>query len=493
METTAGSQVGSQIAGARPSLGTTILRNTIALFTGGLAIKGLNFAFNIFVVRLLGEAGLGQYASVTAFVGMFGVFFELGLAQYVQRSIAQDRSKTQELFWNLVALRLILACGGVVAITSLAMLLGYEPHLQLGILLYSLTFLLAALLMPLTTLLAANERFDLVATVQVLNQLVTIGVGLFFLLTGAGFLALVYTGFVAMPAQIAVAVWAVRRYRMGPLPLRIEPHTWNGFLRASLPFGITSLALTFNFHADTVILGMFHNDAVVGWYNAAYRLVFNLVSLSGSFLAVITPSLAREHRADPARVRSWTRASIRGLALPALPIAVGVSLLAQPIVQLLYGEPFAPAGLVLAIICWDVPLLLFTALCGNITAAVELERPAARIYLISAALNLVLNLALIPLFGMYAAAAITVVTDLVSAWLFFRLLSQRMQIEGLGRALLRTAAAAALMGVAVWLARPLPLPLVVAVGALTYGGLVLALGLIDLRVLVPRARQLLRR
>nr|MCU0494346.1 oligosaccharide flippase family protein [Chloroflexaceae bacterium] len=255
------------------NLGRILLRNTLAVISGDVAIRLLNVLFTIVTVRLLGDVGLGQYAMTIAFVGLFGVFFELGLTQYFERTIAQNPASTQSLFWNLVALRLMLAVGGVVVISGLAVLWGHEPSVVTAIILFSLTFLLSAFLSPLTTLFTANERFDISTGMQVVNQLITIVLGTVLLWLGFGFLALIYTGFVAMPIQILISIWAIRRYQLGPLPFQIAPASWGTFIKASIPFGITSLALTFNFNADTVILSFFRGAEEVGWYNAAYRMV----------------------------------------------------------------------------------------------------------------------------------------------------------------------------------------------------------------------------
>src|SRR5262249_35736713 len=163
------------------------------------------------------------------------------------------------------------------------------------------------------------------------------------------------------------------------LRFQIDPSTWLAFIRASVPFGLTSLALTFNYNADTVILDHFHNASVVGWYSVAYRLVFSLVAIARGFLDAVTPSLAREHVNNPERVRSWVRKSTQWMLLFGLPAVMGISLLAWQIVTLLYGPSFEPAGVALAVLAWDIPLMLVCAFCGNVTAAVGLEKPAARI------------------------------------------------------------------------------------------------------------------
>ena len=118
---------------AEPSVAHTIFRNTVWLTAGGLAVKGLNFLFNIFVVRHLGDGRYGQYTTVMAFAGLFAILAELGMSQYVSREIAQDHSKTQKWLWNLMVMRVLLAIGCIALITQSAIWAGYEPLLVRGV------------------------------------------------------------------------------------------------------------------------------------------------------------------------------------------------------------------------------------------------------------------------------------------------------------------------------------------------------------------------
>lgn len=471
----------------------TILKNSVLATFGSFAMKGFNFLFTVFSVRLLGEQAFGQYSTVLAFVSLFGVFFELGLNQYVQRAIARDRAAARTLFWNLVVLRLIMAVFGTMVIVLLARAMHYDDEIVLGVLLFTSTFALAALLMPLTTVLTANERFDLATAAQVLGQLVNLGAGVAFLLLGYGFIGLLYTGFVVMPVQILLTVWAIKRFRLAELPFHVRPSTWVDFVRSSLPFGLTSLALTYNLNADTVILGFFHTQADVGWYQAAYKLVFNITGVLGGFLVVITPSLAREYRHDPERVHAWSRAVVQWMALFALPITIGISILAPLIVSLLYGAAFAPSTPALAVICWDVPLVMFNAFCGNLTAATGLERPAARIYLFSTILNIVLNLLLIPDFGFMAAAVNTVLTDGLTSVRFAILLHNQIEIGRIAPRVSRIVVSTLAMGAIVWMVRDNGLPVAIVAGTVVYGLLAVVLRLGDWAALKGPARQAVSR
>ena len=260
----------------------------------------------------------------------------------------------------------------------------------LGILLFTTTFIFSAVQVAFQTILSSHERYDLWTAVLVIGQLTTMALGTFVLLQGGGMLALVAVGPLAMMLQITCTVFATRRLKLGPTSIRFNLGEVPAFLRACLPFGLTSLALTITMNVDTFMLGLLQPSNVVGWYSAAYRLVPTIVSLLGGFLIVITPSLARLYVSDPEAVRNWTRNSLKWLAMFSLPTAVGVSLLSAQIIVLLYGADFAPAAPVLALIAMDIPLRLFNAFAGNITVAAGLERTAWRIYMIGALLGVVL-------------------------------------------------------------------------------------------------------
>lgn len=479
----------------RPGLAATIGRNAIVVTLAGWVLKGLNFAYFIAVARLLGDEHYGLYMTGAAVVGMTSVFMELGLTQYVERALAQDRSRLGVLLGNLIALRLVLAIVGLVAIPLTAALVGYDSTIVRVTALIAGTFIPSAFLYPLSILITSAERYDLSAPLQIAAQLIANLCGLVALLAGFGLSGLLLAGYIALPAQIVLTIWTIRRHNLGPIRLQIRPRTWPALLGAALPFGLTSLALSFNFNADTAILGRLVEPSHVGWYNVAYGLVFRLVALADGILLTMTVSLAREQVHNPAAVRAWSAAALRWLLLFALPSAVGLSLLATPIMALLYGPEFAAAAPLLALIAWDIPLVLFTAFCGNLSAAVGRERPAAAIYLLSAGLNFGLNLTFIPIYGVVAAAWITLFTDGLTALLFLIVLRHQLALARLADAGIRMGIAAGLMAVVVLLTRDLLLLVPIIMGAAVY--LVLAVGfkliaIAQLRELWQRMRLRLR-
>jgi len=460
-------------------LGRIIIKNTAFITLGSVVLKALTFLFSVYVVRQLGDDRFGQYSIVLAFVGLFQIFFELGMSQYVMREIAQDRSKTQPLFWNLVALRFLLAILGIIGITLGAVVVGYAPDLVLGIFIHTCGFLLSAFLAPLTTVLTANERLDYATGLNILGQLIFVLFGAIFLLSGWGFISLIVASLIGIPLQIGLAIWAIRHHHMATLSIQIEPRIWPHMIRSGLPFGIISLTLTIAFSIDTVMLSMYQPEHVVGWYNVAYNLVFSLMFFFRGFKEAIVPSLSRTYVNDPAQVERWYHRSVKFIAILSMPIAVGGMLVAFPLIRFLYTDEFLPSALALTILIWDVPLLMFTSFCGNMTTIISEERAAARIYSINAVANVILNLYAIPRFGVVGASLVTVVTDLIGALQFHFLLRHKLHLPDMTWVFVRILIASALMGVVVRLAGSLNLALLIGLGAVVYGGLVLALRLLN--------------
>ncbi|WP_129674282.1 flippase [Candidatus Chloroploca sp. Khr17] len=481
-------------AQTRSSLGRTILRNTLFVSSGGGLIRLLTFAYTILYVRTLGESVYGQYATVLAFGGLFGIFFELGMTQYVERTLAQDRSRLSELLWLLIGVRLLLALAGIGLLPLLALGLGYERVIVLSILVLSLTYVLAAVLAPLMVIFTSHERYDLWTLCQVVGQVGTIAIGVPVLLMGGGLVALVSVGLVVMLLQIVVCLGCLRYIHLDPVHFNFDRRAVPGFLRASLPFALSALALTISFNIDTVLLSLLQPSEVVGWYSAAYKLVPTAISILGGFLTVITPSLARTYVSDRETVHHWTRISIKWLALFALPVAMGTSLLAPQIIALLYGPAFAPAAVVLAVISWDIPLRLFNAFAGNVTAAVGLERAAWRTFMTGALIGVVLYAPAIMAFGMLGAAVVTVLTDGINAILFYRLIGKHLHTSEVGVTLLLVSAATLAMGGVVWGAGQFTiLPVTVALGMVSYSILVVMLRLVDRAVVAQVMALIMRR
>ncbi|MGQ9890040.1 MAG: flippase [Aggregatilineales bacterium] len=467
------SETPAQLETPARSAGQIIARNTLWGIAAQFALKGANFVFSVLVVRTLGGEEFGQYWIVMAWAGLFSVIGDLGITQYLTREIARSPQRNDDLFWDTVFLRFVLAVlATVVTVGGALLLTNYSSDIILGILLFCGTYFFQVFLAPLTSVLVGRERIDISSALTVVTQVLWMVFAGLFLFLGFNFLWLFIAGILSMPVVTALAYWFVQRNNLGPPRLRVNPALWMSVIRAGLPFGFTQLALSFAFRVDTIVLSQFVSEFEVGLYNVAYNLVLTLLGLSASFGAAVMPTLAHEHARDPASILPWYYSSVRLLMFIGLPVAVGGMLTAPHIVDILYQSEIAPAAILLAILVWDLPFVMYHSFAGQIANSTVREGAAARIYVSLGFINLALNLIMVPRVGVVGAAFATVLTDATGAALFY-FLYRREFGAGLGlKRLIRFAIAAGLMGFVVLVLGQLNFFVIVAVSTPVYLGLV---------------------
>jgi O-antigen/teichoic acid export membrane protein len=98
-----------------------------------------------------------------------------------------------------------------------------------------------------------------------------------------------------------------------------------------------------------------------------------------------------------------------------VPVTVAFAAFSEPILTAIYGSKFASAGLDLAILAPVVLLLTVVAQTSALIASRGAAAQLARLTAAAAALNIVLNFVLIPIFNDRGAAAAMVITEVAFA------------------------------------------------------------------------------
>ncbi len=460
------------------SAGRTIARNTAAGIGVQLFLKIATILFNIWVVRQLGGAEVGQLNIVLAWTFLFAVLGDLGISQYYAREIARDRSKAKDLFWDVVALRIILALlSTVVTVGAAIAISGYSENILLGIFIFTLTYFFQAIISPISSILIGYERVDLNWLLLALQQIFTLVLQSVVLILGLGFVWLLIAGLINMPIMVIVTLVISRRTKLDIPRPTFQPARWWLLLQHGLPFALQQVMLSLGLRADTVLLSLTRvPDLVIGWYAVAYSyLVLMITNIVASFSSAAMPTLAREHVNDPEIVRRWYFRSVKYLLCIGLPIAVGGMVLSSQIITLLYPEEM-PAFIPLMILVWDIPFIMYHSFCGYLTTSIQKEVPAARIHLTMALTNVTINLILIPRLGIIGSSFATVLTDICGALLFYVLLRREFG-AGLGFAhLIRIPVCALLMGIVLALLPEWNVLLKIGIGILIYIPLVFTAG-----------------
>ncbi len=459
-------------AGAGTPGTRSIAHNSALGMAGQLLIRALSVLFGIAVVRRFGSDTFGQYSSVLAFVSLFSVLSDLGLGAWGVRAVAEDRAQTSALIWRIATLRLVLSGATAASVVGLAALL-YPVQQVIAIAVATGSLFLFGINGAFDMAWLGHERLDISSAVSVVNQVAFVGIGTAVLIGHGGVLALIVASLAALSIATAVSWWRARRLLAIARPRPMLRGSWT-LVRACAPIGIVQVTLLISYKADTVLLSLFRDNATVGVYAVAYNLIFSLMLLSHSVNLAVFPALSRAS-GDRAAIAHLASRAMKYLLIVGVPIAFGGALLAPRLIPLLYTDAFRQSATVLRIVIWVLPLMFLTEFCGYYANAIHRERAAGLAALVMAGVNIACNVICIPLFGVWAAAIITVITEVVFLGQYLWILRDRgvlRTLTGLGwrPVLASIGMVAALIALPVHL-----LPLTVALGMAVYGGVFLLL------------------
>ncbi|HWQ87353.1 lipopolysaccharide biosynthesis protein [Brevundimonas sp.] len=230
-----------------------------------------------------------------------------------------------------------------------------------------------------------------------------IGVG--FALIGAGGAApLLGLGLAPLAALPFVLPGELRQARGGAFePARVRDYALYGYPIAA------SLALTVVLSStDRFLLAAFMDEAAVGAYHASYSIANRTLDVLFLWLGSAgQPALVMAlERGGLERLKEAAREQLSTFLLIGLPAAAGVALVARPLAELLIGEDLRTAA------TGVTPWIALSALLFGLTAyyfgqAFTLGKKTKRLLIamaIPAGANVVLNLVLVPRFGIMGAA-----------------------------------------------------------------------------------------
>jgi len=161
------------------------------------------------------------------------------------------------------------------------------------------------------------------------------------------------------------------------------------------------------------------SEVEVGLYSAAYRLVVAFYMIPQIVFQVALPYIYKFSLTNKEKFSRITHTIQKYLLAIAVPIAVLFWLGADQIINLVYGKAYLSAVIVMQIMSFIIIIRFFTYSSAESITAINKQKIRATIEGITAGLNVVLNLILIPLYSYTGSAIATLISELVLGVLFY--------------------------------------------------------------------------
>ena len=400
-------------------MGKSILNRFLAIFGSNVLGVLASLLATPVIVRLLGSRRYGEYAFMLSVLSILLLFVNAGIYDGIRKHLTEsdrpDRWADHVFsFYSRLGAVLAVAILGAVAVSVATGVVGRTlgEQFELYFLLTGGAVVTQQAFATLRSTLMGFDREDVSETLTVANKLLAVVLGLGLVATGHGVPGLIASKLVANTLTAAVGAVVTARFVDYSYLVRVAP---NDFPRRQLlRFNVMSILLFGLFlsikHVDILLLQFLRGSTATGYYKAALNLaefVWFVPRIVQTTLLHSTSELWSEQRHEA--ITQLSTKVTRYALLFTLLLVIGLGTLAEPTVRLYYGPEFSPAVLPLVIL---LPGAMGFAVARPILAIGQGNGEFR--YLIyatggAAVVNLLLNVALIPRFGIEGAAVATTV------------------------------------------------------------------------------------
>ena len=470
-------------------IGTRTLRGMFwayGSYVGGRLLVLVSMAV---LARLLVPSDFGLVALALVFIAFLETLSDLGLTQALVIADDSEVARRVDSVWASsvligVALLIVIAALGPVAAAFF-----HEPRLVALMAVLGLNQFLRSLGTTHYALAQRKLNFRARSFAELADVVVRGGVGIALAVAGAGAWSLVL-GYVVGTLTLTVALWLLVDWRPR---LRLRRADLSGMIAFGGALTAINVLAAIMGSADDLIVGRVLGTTQLGFYSLAFRLpellILNLSLVAGQVLFPAMATIDRE-----ALPWAFLRA-LRYALMIGLPLAVGLLVLAEPLVLAAFGEQWraaAPAMRVMALwtLMSPIGIIIGTAYKALGRTDILLKLAIAQVVVLIPAVLLVADRGIVAVAACQAVVAIVFTS--VAMVLALRVLG--LTARGISDAIWPASAAAAGLGGALLVLTTTtalgPWPTLVAgagVGALAYGGLLWLVAREDLRALMATA------
>ncbi len=416
------------IPGFDPKAFEKYLKNTGWLMFG----KALSMIVGFFIARYLGPVNFGDLSFAEALTAIIAAVGTLGLDSFIIREILHDHKNKDEIlgtsFWMRVAVNFIL-----IPLSIVIYLTYHHFSTHPG---KPLTLIIA--LLSFATFFKSFNVIDSYFQSQVQSKYVVHVQNTCLILSAIVKLLLVWLKLPVVYFAIALVfdglilaiglmlIYKQQKHHLSKWTFNFERA--KSLLKQSFPLILSAIMISVYMKIDQVMLKTIGSKEV-GIYSAAAKISEAWYFIPGAIITSIFPALIHARKTDINRYYTRLINLYDLLVGISLPVAIIISFSANMITNLVYGNQYQGAGIMLSIHIWSGIFVFLGSASSQYLLAEGYTLISFARTAVGALVNIILNLWLIPLYGGIGASIATLIAYFVAA--FFIVVIPHTRQQGL--------------------------------------------------------------
>jgi O-antigen/teichoic acid export membrane protein len=383
--------------------------NTSWLIAERIFRSVLLLVVGVYVARYLGPERFGLLSYAMSFVALFSAIAMLGLDGIVVRELVRDGTKRDELLGTVFCLKLAGAFLVLIVLYVAVLFTSNDNFTNLLIFIIALSTVFQSFGV-IDFYFQSKVLSKYVVYAQFVSSIVSSLTKLLLIWTGA---PLLYFSIVFLLDGLILAIGLAIAYigqKLNIFDWKFRPKLALRLLKDSWPLVLSGVCISIYMKIDQVMINHMLDTEAVGQYAAAVKLsegwYFVPMIVCGSLFPAVLNAKRKSDEFYHARLQKLYDL----IVWIAIPIALATTLVANLVVQVLYGTQFSKAASVLTIHIWAGVFVSLGVASAKWYIAENLQFFSSINTVIGAIVNIVLNLILIERYGIIGAAWATVIS-----------------------------------------------------------------------------------
>lgn len=390
-------------------MGNKIIKNASWIIICKIAQSILSLIVSMFTARYLGPSNFGLINYAASIVAFVAPVMYLGLNSVLVQEIVNDEKSEGETLGTSITMSVISAGISIIGLAAFVTVANHnEKETFIVCMLYSLMLLFQAFDL-LQYWFQAKLQSKYTSIVMLIAYTIVSAYKIWLLATQKTIYWFALSN-VLDYAIIAISLLVIYK-RIGNQKLCFSKKRAFHLLSRSKYYIISNLMIMVFTQTDKIMLKIMLNESATGYYSAAVACASLSAFVFSAIIDSMRPSIFEKYNKSTSDFEESIITLYCIIIYLSLAQSVVLTLLAKPVILILYGKQFAMTASILKLVVWYTTFSYIGSVRGVWMLATNNQKHLLIINILGALVNVGLNLVLIPKMGIMGAAMASLITQ----------------------------------------------------------------------------------
>ncbi len=378
-----------------------------------VANLAISFVIGIFVARYLGPSDLGLLNFAKSIANVFVVFCTLGLEKILVKDLIKKKLNYELILGTGLALKVLASGLSILIFSTFGNLAIREPlSYQLTLIFVLVTFFDAFSVIRFYFQSQVKSRFT--SRVALVKIIITSLIKFLLIYLGLPVIYFAYVGlFEAFVGTMGLIYVLHKRSGHRLWQFRFNVNYGKGLVKDAWPLLLSNFVVLVYMEIDQVMIKYMIDASAVGHYSVSVKFTNVWFFVGATICSSLFPAILNAKNHNEELYRSRMQNLLKLLAAISITISLFVFLISKPLVNILFGSEFLPSVPALQIQVWSLVFVYMGIAGSQWYIAEDLQKLLLLRSFVGAVCNILLNLLLIPRYGINGAAIATLVSQVI--------------------------------------------------------------------------------